>query len=101
MRFMCRIEILLCKSKRQSNPVHQLAQHRQARFMKEHNCFTEIRQSFWPITRRKVTFIGRPESFLDVCGLAWVQTAQPSSTVTASFGFGCLRKVKERNTSSE
>src|SRR5262249_15679925 len=101
MRFMCRIEILLCKAKRKSNTVHQLAQYQQTRFMKNNNCFTKIRQSFWPITRRKVTFIGRSESLLDVCRLAWVQTAQPSSTVTASFGFGCLRKIKEHNTSSE
>src|SRR5215813_391107 len=101
MRFMCRIEIPLCKSKRKSNTVHQLAQYRQTRFMKNHNCFTKIRQPFWPITRRKVIFIGGSESFLDVCRLAWVQTAQPSSAVTASFSFGCLRKVKECNASSE
>src|SRR4030095_12940709 len=69
MRLMCRIEILLRKSKRKSDSLHHLAQYRQTRFMKNHNCFTEIRQSSWPVPRRKVSVIGRSESLLDVCGL--------------------------------
>src|SRR5262245_17864517 len=101
MRFMCRIEILLRKSKRKSDTAHYLPQHQQARFMKNRNCLTEFRKSFWPVFRRKITVIGRPESLLNVCGLAWVQAAQPGSAITAGFGFPCLRKVKERNTLSE
>src|SRR5262245_49361587 len=101
MRLMCRIEILLRKSKRQSNTVHHLAQYRQTRFMKNHNCLTEIRQSFWPVPRRKVTVIRGSEPLLDVCRLAWVQTAQPGSPVTSSIGFGCLRKIEKLNAPGE
>src|SRR5262245_2133148 len=101
MRLMCRIEILLRKSERKSDTLHHLAQYRQTRFMKNHSCFTEFRQSFWPVPRRKVTVIGRSEPLLDVCRLAWVQTAQPGSTVTARLGFGCLRKIEKLNAPGE
>src|SRR4029453_9601942 len=101
MRLMCRIEILLRKSKRKSDTLHHLAQYHQTRFMKNRNRLTKVRQSFRPVPRRKVTVIGRSEPLLDVCGLRWVQTAQPGSTATARLGFGCLRKIEKLNAPGE
>src|SRR6266545_7050871 len=69
--------------------------------MKDRNCLAKSRESFWPVRRWKVTVIGRSESLLNVCGLAWVQTAQPGSAVAACFGFRGLRKIEEGNTPTE
>src|SRR5438876_12163438 len=101
MWLVCRVEILFRKAKRKSHTVHYLPQYQETRFMKSPNCFTKSWKLFWPIIRRKVTVIGRSESLLDVCGLGWVQTAQPGSAVTARFGFPRLGKVKELNASSK
>src|SRR4029077_982577 len=69
--------------------------------MKNRNWLMKLRESFWPVTRRKVTVVRRSESLLNVCGLAWIQTAESSAAITAGLGFSCLRKVKERDTPSE
>src|SRR5262245_34266011 len=101
MGLVCRIEKLFRKFKRESDTLHHLAQYRQTRFMKNHDGFTEIKQSFWPVLRRKVTVIGRSKPLLDVCRLAWIQTAQPRSTVAAHLGFVCQRKIEKLNAPGE
>src|SRR5262249_59151839 len=101
MRLVCRIKILFWKAKRQSNTVHYLAQYQQTRFVKNENCLVQLAETFRPVLRRKVTVMGRSESLLNVCRLAWVQTGQSSSAVTASLRFGFLLHIEDLDTPSQ
>src|SRR5215467_13587297 len=69
--------------------------------MKNRNCLTKPNGLFRPIAGREIGVIRRSESFLNVCGLARIQTRQAGSAIAARLGFRFLRQMEKINAPGE